>query len=85
MVRDCQYVSDTRSLELLHVFRFHPHNYGDLDVIMTKWLDGVGTLLLSSTSAVLDLVLDPVVSDLQGQLFTCRVTNPYGISNKQFP
>ena len=50
----------------------------DLDVIATEWLDGMGTLLLSGTSAVLDLVVDPVTSDLQGQLFTCRVTSPYG-------
>jgi hypothetical protein len=50
----------------------------DLDAIMIEWLDGMGTLLLSSTSAVLDLVLDPVVSSLQGQLFTCRVTSLYG-------
>ena len=51
----------------------------DLDVTTIEWLDGMGTVVvMSSIDAILGLELDPVTSDLHNQVFTCRVTSPYG-------
>ena len=52
----------------------------DLDVTTIEWITD-GITMSNSSNQSLTLVLDPVSND-HHNMYTCRVTSPYGVQEK---